>query len=490
MHPRRAARSWLAAGCLALALAAPARAVISFTEEGGVRLSSAVPFAVVPSALGWRLYISSNGFDVLSATSTNQLAWSLEAGVRLSTTQVAASSITSASLYFSTNAADPLRMYFTALGTDGRFSVRSATSADGLAWSVEPSTRLAVNAGASFLGSVQALPVSASRMSLFFIADENGGNDAADYRILHASSSDGGLTFSTTTSALPGTQAYSLSITTLTDGRLRAYYGATLTGQTTVSQMLSAVGGSATDLTLEAESGVRVATTSAAAELLSPVVFRSTEAHKWRMLYALRAGGSTAPFVTSALANTPKLLKMTPTEIINTGTATDFSLTGEILGAGAAVSFTQAGATITATGVTAPSDLSLSGALNPLGKGIGAWTAIARDATGESGFLANAFVMAIQAGKVTITDNLFRPLQGGSAAIALETFAAGHVTLRLYTSDGALVATLADQDFPAGTSAFTWNGRGSGGAVVASGLYLLSIKASGIEETRKIVIIK
>ena len=54
-----------------------------------------------------------------------------------------------------------------------------------------------------------------------------------------------------------------------------------------------------------------------------------------------------------------------------------------------------------------------------------------------------------------------------------------------------LVAKVAsDAEKPAGKGSLDWNGRNINGAVVANGVYLVSIEAPGIRKTQKVAIIK
>ncbi|MEE8424441.1 MAG: FlgD immunoglobulin-like domain containing protein, partial [Elusimicrobiota bacterium] len=195
-------------------------------------------------------------------------------------------------------------------------------------------------------------------------------------------------------------------------------------------------------------------------------------------------------FASSAITFDPLLFTMTPTNILNSGTAVPFAFTGEIFGPGPAITFFQVGTTITATGVTVTDDLNAAGTLNPFGRGLGAYTAAYANAEGRTAYLVNAFTMDIAAGKVSIFDNLFRPLKGGSTQITTEFFGDGRVTIKVYTLSGGLVAVLADQELPAGTYVFSWNGRTGLGSTVASGVYLVSIQGPKIDTVQKVIVIK
>ncbi|MFH1725163.1 MAG: FlgD immunoglobulin-like domain containing protein [Elusimicrobiota bacterium] len=479
----------LAALATAICLSRAASAAPAFTPEERVLFSSMVVQAVVPSTSGYRMYMTSDSVRVLSASSTDQINWSLETGIRLSTApdHLDSSSITALGVLPSTNSADGYRMYYVALSSGGLYSLLSATSTDGLSWGKEAGYRLRANGGAGFLDSPQPLSVSGTLMRLFYVADNAGGNDPSNYRVFAATSSDGGLSLDETGSVLSA-QAYQVSVTTLTDGRTRLYYSAPLTGETTASQVLSAISDDGETFTVE--DGVRLSTTSSLAALTYPRVIRTTETFRWRMFSNYTLSGSTEPYVSSALTLTPVVDSLAPALVLNSQTAVPFTLSGEIFSPSPTVTFTQGAATFTATGVARPSDLQITGTMDPSTRSTGNWHVVVTNADGMGGLRSNGLYIDIPPGNVTITDNLFRPLRGQSAKIAIEIFEIGNVTVRLYTVAGGLVATLYDGPMPTGTTLVTWAGTTSLGNTVASGVYLLSVRGPKIDTVKKIVVIK
>ncbi|MBI2362468.1 MAG: hypothetical protein HYV15_03685, partial [Elusimicrobia bacterium] len=117
----------------ALALVRPACAAPSFTPEGTVLFSSVSVHSVVPIVGGFRMYLTSGPYNIVSAVSTDQVAWTYEAGVRLSTAAASAdtSSITAVAVTRSTNSASGWRMYYVGISSTGLYQVLSATSANG-----------------------------------------------------------------------------------------------------------------------------------------------------------------------------------------------------------------------------------------------------------------------------------------------------------------------------------------------------------------------
>lgn len=92
--------------------------------------------------------------------------------------------------------------------------------------------------------------------------------------------------------------------------------------------------------------------------------------------------------------------------------------------------------------------------------------------------------------ELTAFNNIFSPNQGQKATIKYEIQSSGHVTLRLYTLNGTFITTLLDAEEPAGKGSVDWYGTNVAGKVVASGVYLLHLRAPGISKTQKIVVVK
>ncbi|MBI5624836.1 MAG: T9SS type A sorting domain-containing protein [Elusimicrobia bacterium] len=92
--------------------------------------------------------------------------------------------------------------------------------------------------------------------------------------------------------------------------------------------------------------------------------------------------------------------------------------------------------------------------------------------------------------KLTAFNSVFNPLKGGKTTIKYEVPTAGRTTLKLFTVDGTLVATLFDDTAPGGKGTLDWSGRNMNGKPVSSGIYLLELKAPGVRQTQKIVVVK
>ena len=66
----------------------------------------------------------------------------------------------------------------------------------------------------------------------------------------------------------------------------------------------------------------------------------------------------------------------------------------------------------------------------------------------------------------------------------------GKVKLRIYAVNGQLVRKLIEKDMPRGPHSVRWNGRDDSGRAVASGVYFYSLAASGVQESRKMILLR
>jgi hypothetical protein len=78
----------------------------------------------------------------------------------------------------------------------------------------------------------------------------------------------------------------------------------------------------------------------------------------------------------------------------------------------------------------------------------------------------------------------------GTAEVELTLPQSLHVRADIYDIHGRLVQTAADGNLPAGSSVVRWNGKTTGGASVASGIYWMAIRAGQEERKLKIVVVR
>ena len=66
----------------------------------------------------------------------------------------------------------------------------------------------------------------------------------------------------------------------------------------------------------------------------------------------------------------------------------------------------------------------------------------------------------------------------------------GHVTISIYNSNGQLVRTLVDRNEQPGHHFVAWHGRDEHGSDVSSGVYFYRMKAPGLTETKRLVLLR
>lgn len=103
---------------------------------------------------------------------------------------------------------------------------------------------------------------------------------------------------------------------------------------------------------------------------------------------------------------------------------------------------------------------------------------------------SNPLNLSSAGAELTAYNNLINPLLGQKATIKYAVDAPGHLSVKLYTVTGRLVATLFDGDAPAGKGTLDWNGQNSAGSVVASGIYVVRAVGPGLKATQKIAVVK
>jgi hypothetical protein len=95
-----------------------------------------------------------------------------------------------------------------------------------------------------------------------------------------------------------------------------------------------------------------------------------------------------------------------------------------------------------------------------------------------------------QRGGVTILNNVINPLHGDTTQLVYTVSKPGLVTVQLFTLSGDIVEVLQRGQQNAGTYRVSWGGKNGGGRAVARGIYFIRIVGPGIDETRKILVVK
>jgi fibronectin-binding autotransporter adhesin len=96
-----------------------------------------------------------------------------------------------------------------------------------------------------------------------------------------------------------------------------------------------------------------------------------------------------------------------------------------------------------------------------------------------------------QRGGVTILNNVIDPTKNETVRLSYQQKTGGAVTVTVFTLDGDVVARLVNSSKQEeGDHAVSWNGRNLGGSPVARGLYFIRIVAPGMDEIRKVIVVR
>ncbi len=91
---------------------------------------------------------------------------------------------------------------------------------------------------------------------------------------------------------------------------------------------------------------------------------------------------------------------------------------------------------------------------------------------------------------VTILNNVINPLVNDRAILRYQLDAPANVNVMVFAADGTLVKILRTGSQAKGDYTLSWDGRNANGDVVARGLYLIRVSGGGIDEFRKVMVVK
>ncbi len=98
--------------------------------------------------------------------------------------------------------------------------------------------------------------------------------------------------------------------------------------------------------------------------------------------------------------------------------------------------------------------------------------------------------IATQRGEVTILHNVINPNYGEHTNLVYTVTQGGMVTINVFDLAGDLVNTLYSGQEGPGQYSTSWDGRNFNGHVVARGIYFIRVVAPGIDEFRKVLVVK
>jgi hypothetical protein len=468
------------------------------------------PSTDVNCAAGWRLFISSANYQIVSATSTDSQNWSFESGIRLSTPNYigAISSMKGFDMYYEPHYSR-YQAYFVGVNNTASpttYTIMRATSTDQVSWGIDYTFGgMTQSNNTNVTQSPKVIRDTNGNVYLFYVQDSVGSGNPGDYRVYYSTcaSYNYGNGFGAPTLAINTTSAYAVAISTLTDGSARLYMSASsaLTASTSQYNIISAVTSALgpnmtfkTEGTYGTQTPIILLSTPAVSSMFTDfAVIRSSETYRWRLFANLRDGSTY--YAQTALTYLPYPTGISPGTVYRTDTADNMTLSGEVFSPSSSVSVTNGSALLGVSGLTRNSDESLSFVLNSSGAALGSYSIIVTNADGRSSTLSNALYVDYLSGSVSVLDNLFRPLNGSTCKFTITAYGSGHLIIRAFTKGGQTVKHIYDAAIP---DAYTdgepfvvkWDGTTDAGHTVASGLYFVVITGPKINATEKVVVIK
>lgn len=98
--------------------------------------------------------------------------------------------------------------------------------------------------------------------------------------------------------------------------------------------------------------------------------------------------------------------------------------------------------------------------------------------------------LSLQRGNVTVFNNVIDVNAGEYATLKIDMPSDGKLHIAVMTLDGNIVKYLHHGDLSAGEHNYVWDGRTKAGKKVARGLYFIRVFGNGIDETRKVMVVK
>jgi len=95
-----------------------------------------------------------------------------------------------------------------------------------------------------------------------------------------------------------------------------------------------------------------------------------------------------------------------------------------------------------------------------------------------------------QAARISVLNNVINPKTGESADLHYVLEEGGNLTIQVFTLAGDLVDTLYRGHRSSGEYATSWDGRNKAGDIVARGIYFIRFTGPGVDEHRKVLVVK
>jgi len=108
----------------------------------------------------------------------------------------------------------------------------------------------------------------------------------------------------------------------------------------------------------------------------------------------------------------------------------------------------------------------------------------------KSGPLVIGASVVPPASEVKVYHGVFKPGENEKTSVAFNLPAAAVVTVNVYDSSGRKVRDLYSGSSASGLNTMQWDGRNDGGQRVSSGVYTVKVEGGGINQTRRVVVVR
>lgn len=98
--------------------------------------------------------------------------------------------------------------------------------------------------------------------------------------------------------------------------------------------------------------------------------------------------------------------------------------------------------------------------------------------------------IAAQRGNVSVMNNVINAENGEKLVIKVNLPQRGKLNVMIMTLDGSIVTYLNRGESAEGEYYYSWNGTNRSGKPVARGMYFVRVTGPGIDETRKVLVVK
>lgn len=95
-----------------------------------------------------------------------------------------------------------------------------------------------------------------------------------------------------------------------------------------------------------------------------------------------------------------------------------------------------------------------------------------------------------QRGGVTILNNVINATNGEKTVVKVNMPTAGKLNVMVMTLDGNIITYLNHGETQAGEHYYSWDGKNNKKGIVARGLYFIRVVGNGLDETRKVMVVK